>query len=127
MSSGASATRARSSLKNSTTIKRTRRKTRTLRPAPIAKVCSRNFRYNWKPAGKRLCHHEFIHCAAHRCGSKVLDRSQHLFDVSMEHAVKIVVALFFNLLIACGLTAADRWNLLIITTDDMSADSVGAF
>jgi N-sulfoglucosamine sulfohydrolase len=41
--------------------------------------------------------------------------------------LKIIVAFFVSLLITSGLAAADRWNVLIITTDDMSADSVGAF
>jgi N-sulfoglucosamine sulfohydrolase len=41
--------------------------------------------------------------------------------------VRRFVAIAFGLLIAGQLAAADRLNLLIITTDDMSADSVGAF
>src|SRR6476660_9212911 len=44
-----------------------------------------------------------------------------------EALVKISVALIVGLLLATHLAAAERLNVLIITTDDMSADSVGIF
>jgi hypothetical protein len=44
-----------------------------------------------------------------------------------ECVLKTVLLLFAGLAAVSSAAAADRLNLLIITTDDMSADSVGAF
>src|SRR5205823_7706080 len=41
--------------------------------------------------------------------------------------VRLFFAIALSLFLVSSLAAADRPNLLIITTDDMSADSVGAF
>jgi N-sulfoglucosamine sulfohydrolase len=48
-------------------------------------------------------------------------------NLPREHALRIVIALLAGLLVSGSLVAAERLNLLIITADDMSADSVGAF
>ena len=45
----------------------------------------------------------------------------------VEYALRNVLALLGRLLVTGSLPAAERLNVLIITVDDMSADSVGAF
>jgi N-sulfoglucosamine sulfohydrolase len=47
--------------------------------------------------------------------------------MSEGEVVKIAMSLICGVVIAAGASGAERLNVLIITTDDMSADSVGAF